>query len=336
MKQAFRLLMRLTLLFTFLAVGIGIAGYVLADFVTNSAGRNESAKIIVVQPGDGDNTISWTLYRHQIIPNRLYYFLAKYTSSEPFVPKVGEYEIPARSTLAKTMDILNAGVSLQRKVTFPEGITSQKIISILNKSPFMRGQIIDIPEEGSLFPDTYFYTHGMSRHKILKKAEQKFEMTLAELWSDRKANLPITSPRQAVILASIVEQETGQPEERALVASVFINRLNLKMPLQSDPTVIYGLEKKGVAPKRLLKKHLKEMHEWNTYMLRGLPKTAISNPGFASLQAVLNPASSDYLYFVADGLGGHRFAKTLDEHNRNVRQYRTFMADKNQQETIRK
>ena len=104
--------MRLTLLFTFLAVGIGIAGYVLADFVTNSAGRNESAKIIVVQPGDGDNTISWTLYRHQIIPNRLYYFLAKYTSSEPFVPKVGEYEIPARSTLAKTMNILNAGVSL--------------------------------------------------------------------------------------------------------------------------------------------------------------------------------------------------------------------------------
>ncbi len=234
------------------------------------------------------------------------------------------------------MDILNAGISLQRKVTFPEGITSQKIISILNKSPFMRGQIIDVPEEGSLFPDTYFYTHGMSRHEILKKAEQKFEMTLAELWSGRKANLPITSPRQAVILASIVEQETGQPEERALVASVFINRLNLKMPLQSDPTVIYGLQKKGLAPKRLLKKHLKEMHEWNTYMLRGLPKTAISNPGLASLKAVLNPASSDYLYFVADGLGGHRFAKTLDEHNRNVRQYRKFMVDKNQQETIRK
>ena len=117
--------MRLTFVFTLLSVGIGIVAYVLVDYVTNSAGRNQSAEIILVEPGDGDNTISWELYRHQIIPNRLYYFLAKYAYSEPFVPKVGEYEIPARSTLAKTMNILNAGVSLQRKVTFPEGITSQ-------------------------------------------------------------------------------------------------------------------------------------------------------------------------------------------------------------------
>lgn len=328
MKQSLRLLARITLVFMICATGVSIAGHVLIDFVINSVGKNENTKIVLVQPGDGDNTISWELYRHNIIPNRLYYFLAKHTLREKFVPKVGEYEIPAHTTLAETMNILNAGVSLQRKVTFPEGLSSEEIVSILNDAPYMEEQIVVIPEEGSLFPDTYFYTRGMSRHDILKKAEQKFEITLGLLWAERKANLPINSPRQAVILASIVEQETGRSDERALVASVFINRLKIKMPLQSDPTVIYGLEKKGIALKRLRKKHLKEAHEWNTYMLRGLPKTAISNPGLASIEAVLNPASSDYLYFVADGFGGHRFAKTLDEHNRNVRQYREFIADK--------
>ena len=193
----------------------------------------------------------------------------------------------------------------------------------------MTDDIITIPDEGSLFPDTYFYTYGMSRQNIIDRASQKFKVVLADLWATRKENLPLYTPKEAVILASIVEQETTRPKERPLVASVFINRLKSKMPLQSDPTVIYGLEKIGIAPKRLLRKHLRQKHEWNTYMMRGLPKTPISNPGFAAIQSVLNPAKTDYLYFVADGRGGHRFAKTLDEHNKNVRKYRKFLSEKN-------
>ena len=328
MRQAIRLLMRITFILTFLSIGFGFAGYVLIDLSTNSPGKNKNPTIIIVQPGDGDNTISWKLYRNKIITTRAQYFLAKYSTRKAFVPKIGEYEIPAYATLSEAMAILQTGVSLQHKVTFPEGLTSEKFVSILNNAPYMKEQIIIIPEEGSLFPDTYFYTRGMSRQNILDRASQNLELKLGELWANRRDDLPIKSPREALILASIVEQETAKPVERSIVASVFINRLRLKMPLQSDPTVIYGLKKKGIVPKRLLRKHLKQEHEWNTYMFRGLPKTPISNPGFASIQAVLYPALTDYLYFVADGLGGHRFAKTLDEHNNNVRQYRKIIASK--------
>lgn len=328
MRQAIRLFLRIVFILTFLFIGFGFAGYVLAEYSKNLAGKNKNPVIMLVRPGDGDNSISWELYRKNIISNRAQFFIAKYSTLKPFIPKIGEYEIPAYSTLSQAMDILHSGVSLQHKITFPEGFTSKQIISLLNNAPHMRDQIVVIPQEGSLFPDTYFYTRDMSRHNILERASQKFEVTLAELWAKRKDNLPIKSSREAVILASIVEQETGKQAERPIIASVFINRLKSKMPLQSDPTVIYGLKTKGVVPKRLLRKHLKQMHDWNTYMFRGLPKTPISNPGFASIQSVLNPAKTDYLYFVADGLGGHRFAKTLDEHNDNVREYRKTIATK--------
>ncbi len=328
MRQAIRLLLRISLILTFLSIGFGFAGYLLAEYSTNLAGKNKKPIIILVRPGDGDNSISWELYRHKIISTRAQYFIAKYSTWKPFIPKIGEYKIPAYSTLSQAMDILHSGVSLQHKLTFPEGLTSKKIINLLNNAPYMKEQIFVIPEEGSLFPDTYFYTRDMSRHNILDRASQKFDLTLAELWADRAANLPLKSPNEAVILASIVEQETSKSAERPIVASVFINRLISNMPLQSDPTVIYGLEMQGIGPKRLLKKHLKLSHEWNTYMFRGLPKTPISNPGFASIQSVLNPATTEYLYFVADGLGGHRFAKTLDEHNNNVKKYRETIATK--------
>ena len=328
MRQAIRLLLRIILVITFLSVIIGFAAYVFIEFSKNSVGNNKNSVIILVRPGDGDNSVSWELYRKKIIPTRAHYYIAKYSSWNSFIPKTGEYEIPPYSNLSQVMDILHSGVSLQRKVTFPEGLTSKKIIALLNNAPYMKDQIVVIPEEGSLFPDTYFYTRGMSRQNILDRATQKFETVLAELWVNREENLPINSPREAIILASIIELETAKSSERAIVASVFINRLNSKMPLQSDPTVIYGLEKKGVVPRRLLKKHLKIKHEWNTYKFRGLPKTPISNPGYASIQSVLNPAKTEYLYFVADGSGGHRFAKTLDEHNKNVRQYRKTIESK--------
>ena len=330
MRQAIRLFLRITLILTLLSICLGFVGYVLAEFSNNLAGKNDNPVIILVRPGDGDNSISWELYRNKIIFTRVQYFLAKYSIRKPFTPKIGEYKIPAYSTPSQVMNILQSGVSMQHKVTFPEGLTSKKIISLLNNLPHLKDQIDVIPEEGSLFPDTYFYTRGMSRYNILDRASQKFELILAELWANRVNGLPIKSPAEAVILASIVELETAKPAERSIVASVFINRLKSKMPLQSDPTVIYGLEIKGIASKRLLKKHLKQIHEWNTYTFRGLPKTPISNPGFASIQAVLNPANTDYLYFVADGLGGHRFAKTLDEHNNNVRKYRETIATKKQ------
>ncbi|HSR71798.1 MAG TPA: endolytic transglycosylase MltG, partial [Kiloniellales bacterium] len=201
--------------------------------------------------------------------------------------------------------------------------TSQEAVTLIEQAEYLDGEIETVPPEGSLLPETYHYSRGDRREAVLERMRAALTDALAELWPRRVEGLPLSSPREAVILASIVEKETGLAEERPMIASVFYNRLRGGMRLQSDPTVVYGLAGgSGALGRPLTRADLQTPTPFNTYLIDGLPPEPISNPGRAAIEAVLQPAETEYLYFVADGNGGHRFAETLAEHNRNVAEWR--------------
>ncbi|MEM1383116.1 MAG: endolytic transglycosylase MltG [Pseudomonadota bacterium] len=240
--------------------------------------------------------------------------------------KFGEYRLPAGASIAELTALLVAGANVQHRVTIAEGLTSWEAVEMVRAADVLTGEIAEVPPEGTLAPDTYFVTRGESRQTVLDRMSEAQRARVAEIWenADRDA-LPITSAEELVILASIVEKETGVAAERPQVASVFVNRLRRGMRLQSDPTVVYGVtEGKGPLGRGLRRSELDRRTPWNTYQIDRLPVTAIANPGLAALQAVVNPAVTNYLYFVADGTGGHAFAETLDAHNRNVRRWRAI------------
>lgn len=217
--------------------------------------------------------------------------------------------------------------STRYRVTLAEGVTSWQVVESLKAAEFLSGEISEVPPEGHLAPDSYETTRGGDRGAILARMEERQNAILAELWAARSADLPLETPEEALTLASIVEKETGVAEERELVASVFVNRLNQGMRLQTDPTVIYGITE-GKAPlgRGLRQSELRRATPYNTYVIQGLPPGPIANPGRNAIFAALNPAQSDFLFFVADGTGGHAFAATLREHNENVARWREIEA----------
>lgn len=242
--------------------------------------------------------------------------------------QAGEYAFPPGLSPEAISKRLVAGETIRRSVTVPEGWLSKDIVTRLRKTPFLAGSLTNIPPEGSLLPETYFYTRGQTRKSILKTMQKAMEETLAELWHTRASGLPFSSPQDALILASIIEKETGMRGERRRVAGVFVNRLRRGMKLQSDPTVNYAMYRQtGELKTRLLRADLDTDSPFNTYQITGLPPAPICNPGRASMKAALNPASTNALYFVADGKGGHVFAETLKEHNRNVQAYYRTLRD---------
>ncbi len=215
------------------------------------------------------------------------------------------------------------------RVSVPEGLTSWQIVQGLNEADFLSGEVTDIPAEGMLAPDTYEVRRGDDREELLARMRAAQEVILAEAWDAREDGLPIASPEEALILASIIEKETSVPEERRQVASVFVNRLNRGMRLQTDPTVIYGVTNgRGVLGRGIRQSELRDENPWNTYVIDGLPPTPIANPGRAAIEAALNPDETDYVFFVADGTGGHAFAQTLEEHNENVARWRRIEAER--------
>lgn len=225
--------------------------------------------------------------------------------------------------MREVMDKLERGDTLVRRLTVPEGLTSREVAALLEQAEGLVGSMTEVPEEGSLLPETYHYSHGDSREGLIARMSEALDETLEALWRSRAGDLPLASPREALILASIVEKETGVPQERPLVASVFVNRLRKGMRLQSDPTVAYGLTLGGQPLDRpLTKKDLAQSTPYNTYLIQGLPPGPIASAGKAALEAVLAPADTELLYFVADGSGGHAFARSLEEHNRNVASWR--------------
>jgi len=221
------------------------------------------------------------------------------------------------------------------RVTLAEGVTSWQVVDALKRADFMEGAIDAVPPEGSLSPDSYEVDKGADRARLIAEMTDRQSKTLAELWATRAEGLPYATPEEALVMASIIEKETGIPEERKQVASVFINRMAQGMKLQTDPTVIYGITKgEGVLGRGLRQSELKRETPYNTYVIDGLPPTPIANPGRLSIEAALNPDATKYVFFVADGSGGHAFAETLAEHNENVAKWRALEAQQATQPAV--
>ena len=239
--------------------------------------------------------------------------------------RAGEYRIPARVNMVALTRFLLNGQPVLYPVRVIEGQTSEQIVAALRANPLLRGALEAIPPEGSLLPETYLVARDTPRQEVVARMQQAMQEAVDEIWRARPPDLPLRNAQELVILASIIEKETGQKGERALVSAVFFNRLRRNMRLQSDPTVIYGLVGgKGALGRPLRQSELNRRTPYNTYRFGGLPPTPIANPGLASLRAAAAPAAENYLYFVADGSGGHMFAATLAEHNRNVANWRKW------------
>ena len=239
--------------------------------------------------------------------------------------KAGEYEFPAKASIDQVLAIITSGRAVTYKVTIPEGWTTEMAVARVVENDVLTGDVKAVPVEGTIMPETYVFRRGLTRQKMLDDMQAAQAKMLDEAWKARAVSSTLKTKEEAVTLASIVEKETAIPEERPLIASVFHNRLKQGMRLQSDPTIIYGLVGgKGKLERGLTKDDLDSDTAYNTYKINGLPPGPIANPGRASLEAVLNPPDTGYLYFVADGSGGHAFAKTLEEHNANVAKWRTI------------
>jgi len=301
------------------------------DIIANQQGPHKRHQLIYVEPGDGRMVLMHKLARGGVIGDELHYQILSLWHRNSHMPKAGEYLIEAGASLRQIMTQLDEGRTYQRRLTIIEGLRVVDVVGLLADDEMLDGAITSLPAEGSLFPDTYFYSRGDDRVSLLDRMQQQMEMRLAEVWAERAPDLPLSSAEELAILASIIEKETGLEDERQLVASVFINRLKKNMPLQSDPTVAYGLSVSDRLKTSLSRADLKTPHRWNSYLNKGLPPTAISNPSYASIYAAAHPEKSDYLYFVADAKGGHLFARTLAEHNRNVRIYRNRLKALKQQ-----
>lgn len=244
--------------------------------------------------------------------------------------RAGEFEVAGGASLIDVLRVLRDGKPLLRFVTIPEGRTTAQALALLEAAPMLEGGVTLDPAEGALLPETYAYQRGETRDAVLARMMAAHDEALAELWANRSERAVVETPEEAVILASIVEKETGVASERPRVAAVFSNRLRRGMRLQSDPTIIYGLTGGEPLGRGIRRSELRGETPYNTYVIRGLPPTPIANPGRESLAAVLDPLDTDDLYFVADGTGGHVFAETLAQHNRNVAQWRRIERERRQ------
>jgi UPF0755 protein len=285
---------------------------------TNPGPLTESRTVIIPR-GSSVDDIAHQLWHAGILGDPYSFVLGVRIDGNAPRLRSGEYAFAARVTPRDVARELATGHTVVRRLTVPEGLTTAQVLALIQTAEGLEGDIGPTPGEGTLLPETFFYSWGDSRHQLVQRAEHSMSETLAQLWAHRAPDLPLQTPEQAVILASIVEKETAIPEERPMVAAVFLNRLKQNMRLQADPTVIYGITHgQGPLDRPLTHDDVDTASRWNTYTIDGLPPTPIDNPGRASLEAVLHPAKTDDLYFVADGTGHHVFAKTLAEHNRNV------------------
>lgn len=292
-------------------------------------------KMVLIPPGTGVSGIAARLDENGVIHSPLVFKMAARATGQAGSLKAGEYMFPARVPMTEALRMMHAGEVYDRKFTVPEGLTSYQIVELLKKVGDLQGDIAAVPPEGSLLPETYHYITGDTKEGKLVEMRTAMTKTIDELWEKRVPGLPVNTKEEAIILASIIEKETGVPDERRRVAGVFVNRLRQGIALQTDPTVIYALtmgkiEDKGMGPlgRRLLSKDLDVDSPYNTYKYPGLPPGPIANPGRASIEAALNPEEHKYIYFVADGTGGHLFAETLAEHNRNVANWRKIRREK--------
>ncbi|HYC65225.1 MAG TPA: endolytic transglycosylase MltG [Reyranellaceae bacterium] len=304
------------------AAALGLLGLLLVLWLFWwSAGPKPGPHTVIVEEGSTLASVAQQLEGQGAIPGNptTYRAMARlFGSSDPI--QAGEFEIPKGTSGAAVLDLLQHGRPVQRLVTVPEGMPSILVYEKLVANPYLTGSAT-VPEEGSVLPDSYGYKRGEARSAVLARMQAAMTKTLDALWAKRKPTCPVNTKQEAVILASIVEKETGKPSERRMVAGVYCNRLRIGMKLDADPTVIYPITKGKPLGRRIRRSELMADTGYNTYRRPGLPLGPIANPGRESIAAVLDPAATKAIYFVADGTGGHVFADTFAEHQRNVQRW---------------
>lgn len=319
MKRLAKLLGSLTLALAVAVVGAGV--WFWNSF--NAAGPLTDETILLIPKGSGVAAIADQLAKEGVIGSALVFKLGVKLTGSGQPLQAGEFRFPTAVSPRGAMQVLIEGKSVLHRLTIAEGWTVADIFQVLADNPLLDGPLPTPPAEGALLPETYFFVRGDARGALVERMKVDMAATLAEMWPKRDQKIPLKSPAEAVILASIVEKETGQKDERARVAGVFYNRMRQGMALQSDPTIIYALTQgKAKLDRPLTYTDLKLDSPYNTYVVTGLPPGPIANPGLAALTAVLHPLATKDLYFVADGTGGHAFASTIEEHTKNVAKWR--------------
>ncbi len=301
-------------------------GYFYAKQMLEAPGPLGDDRVVNIPRTAGTGDIADILQREGVVNvNRWAFLVSVMAMKARSELKAGEYQFQKRASLRDVIDTMVTGKVVQHSLTVPEGLTSEQIVARLLDNDVLSGQVKEIPREGTLLPETYRFERGTTREQVIQRMQQAQRRLIAEIWERRSPEVPIRSVEQLVTLASIVEKETGRPDERTRVAAVFANRLQKKMKLQSDPTIIYGLVGgKGTLGRQIKRSEIQQPTPYNTYAIEGLPPGPIANPGRASLEATANPARTRELYFVADGSGGHTFTETYDQHQRNVAKLRTI------------
>jgi UPF0755 protein len=317
-------------LLTFVLLGalatVGALAWLLKE--SRSPGPLAADKVVMIVREDDAGSIADQLERAGVVDSAMWFNILTLLDGNRGALKRGEYAFKAGISMNEIENELIAHRVVRYKLTIPEGLTSEQVVDRLREDTVLTGEIRETPREGSLMPDTYYFERGDTRLSILSRMAKIQTKTVEDIWKGRAPDLPIKSPGEMVTLASIVEKETGKPEERPRVASVFVNRLEKHMRLESDPTIVYGLALgKGTLGRSITRADLNQSTPYNTYIIEGLPPGPICNPGKAALEAVANPARSKDLYFVADGTGGHAFAETLDQHQKNVAHWRQIEKD---------
>lgn len=310
----------LVFLIVVLALG-GVFAYGVERF--HEPGPLTGPATLIIPKGEGVGAMARRLEAAGILENGFLFRIGVQLSGNDRALRAGEYEFPAQVSPHEVMEALVRGEMVHRRLTVAEGLTTASVVALIAAAEGLEGEITEMPSEGALLPETYTYVWGETRDSMIVQMRRAMEETLRDLWAGRAEGLPLDTPEEGLILASIVERETAIPEERPRVAAVFLNRLKRGMRLQSDPTVVYALSKgEGSLDRPLTQADLDTEDPYNTYRIQGFPPGPIANPGRAAIEAVMHPLETDELYFVADGSGGHVFARTLKEHRKNVRRWK--------------
>lgn len=306
---------------------LGAGGvYYYGRQVLEAPGPLKEDKIVNIPQRAGKRDIAETLNREGVTDINPWVFIASVAALKASSDlKPGEYSFQKNASLRDVIATIVEGKVVQHAVTIPEGLTSEQIVARLSDNDIFTGSVRELPREGTLLPETYKFPRGTTREQVIQRMQQAHKRVLTEIWERRNQDIPVKTPEQLVTLASIIEKETGKPDERSRVAAVFVNRLKQRIKLQSDPTIIYGLVGgKGTLGRPIKRSEITQPSPYNTYVIEGLPPGPIANPGRASLEAAANPARTRDLFFVADGTGGHAFTETYDAHQKNVAKLRAM------------
>ena len=310
---------------------LGLAYWAHLEFVR--PGPLADARTVIVEKGSGVERIATRLYDRGVIHDRFLFRAGARFTGRSRAMRAGEYRFPAGISMDGAIALLASGETVKRRITLAEGLTTSEIFGLIGAEEALTGELPPGVGEGSLLPETYYFSYGDTRAALVRRIRESMQATLSSLWDKRAPGTVLASPEEALVLASIVERETAVPSERARISAVFHNRLRQGMRLQSDPTVVYALTLgRGPLDRPLARGDLRIESPYNTYRTHGLPPTPIANPGRASIKAALHPAETDELYFVADGTGGHAFARTFAEHLRNVARWRRIERERKEAE----